>query len=81
MKCAVQMGFLHRVAGDMFLLNFYISSGRLKYQIVAAALLEGCMAGKSCLSDFPVSFTLSTNKAAGFPVGTESVLEVCLFWF
>lgn len=76
-----EMCFLHRVAGDMFLLNFYISSGSLKYQVVAAALLEGCVAGKSCLSDFCVSFTLSPKKAAGFPVGTESDLEVCLFCF
>lgn len=42
MKCAVQMFFLHRAAGDTFLLNFYVSCGNLKFQV--ATLLEGCLA-------------------------------------
>lgn len=44
MRCADV--FLHGVAGHMFLLNFYISSGSLKYEAVGTALLEGCVAGK-----------------------------------
>lgn len=66
MKCAVQVAFLHQVARDTFLLNFYVSSGNLKFQ--AVTLLERCLAENkaSCLANFHASFTLSANKARAF---------------